>query len=97
MLTRLRRPTVDGAVPEHLFLEHNGALGLGEVERERLGEELARLSLPVLGAVVHADGDGPNAKKVAWVREEIVCDSVLPSDDVVRALLSRYTPTPAGT
>ncbi|WP_327136589.1 sigma-70 family RNA polymerase sigma factor [Streptomyces sp. NBC_01340] len=90
LLTRLRHAAVDGAVSESVFLEQAGALGLGDVERERLREELAGLGLPVLGAVVHADGDGPNAEKVARIREENVSSPVFPSGDVVRALLSRY-------
>ncbi|MFF3335545.1 sigma-70 family RNA polymerase sigma factor [Streptomyces sp. NPDC002888] len=90
LLARLRHAAVDGAVQESVFLEQVGALGLGDVERERLREELAGLGLPVLGAVVHADGDGPTAEKVARIREENVSSTVFPSGDVVRALLSRY-------
>ncbi|MCQ9134737.1 sigma-70 family RNA polymerase sigma factor [Streptomyces hilarionis] len=90
MLTRLRRAAVDGAVPESVFVEHVRALGLGDVERERLREELAGLGLPVLRAVAHADGDGSNAEKVARIREEIVSTPVFSSDDVVRTLLERY-------
>ncbi|MEV6652953.1 sigma-70 family RNA polymerase sigma factor [Streptomyces sp. NPDC051219] len=90
LLARLRHAAVDGAVPESVFLEQVGLLGLGDVERERLREELAGLGLPVLGAVVHADGDGPNGEKVARIREENVSSPAFPADDVVRALLSRY-------
>ncbi|WP_078885149.1 sigma-70 family RNA polymerase sigma factor [Streptomyces sp. NRRL S-146] len=90
LLARLRHAAVGGAVPESVFLEQAGALGLGDAERERLREELAGLGLPVLGAVVHADGDGPNAKKVARIREENVSSSTSVVGDVVRALLSRY-------
>ncbi|MFI0542689.1 sigma-70 family RNA polymerase sigma factor [Streptomyces sp. WSLK1-3] len=90
-LARLRHAAVDGAVPESVFLEQAGALGLGDAERERLREELAGLGLPVLGAVVHADGDGPNAGKVARIREENVSSPTFPVGNVVRALLSRYT------
>jgi RNA polymerase sigma factor (sigma-70 family) len=90
LLTHLRHAAVDGAVPESVFLEQASALGLGGVERERLRSELAGLGLPVLGAVVHADGDGPNAEKVALIREENVSGPDFPSGDVVRALLSRY-------
>jgi RNA polymerase primary sigma factor len=90
LLARLRHAAVGGAVPESVFLEQAGALGLGDAERERLREELAGLGLPVLGAVVHADGDGPNAEKVARVREENVSSSTSVVGDVVRALLSRY-------
>ncbi|CAL9379052.1 RNA polymerase sigma factor RpoD [Streptomyces sp. enrichment culture] len=91
LLARLRHAAVDGAVPESVFLEQAGALGLGDAERERLREELAGLGLPVLGAVVHADGDDPNAEKVARIREENVSSPTFPVGDVVRALLSRYT------
>lgn len=90
LLAHLRHAAVSGAVPESVFLEQAGALGLGGAERERLREELAGLGLPVLGAVVHADGDGPNAEKVARSREENVFSSTSPVGDVVRALLSRY-------
>ncbi|USQ84715.1 sigma-70 family RNA polymerase sigma factor [Streptomyces phaeoluteigriseus] len=90
LLTHLRHAAVDGAVPESVFMEQVGALGLGDAERERLREELAGLGLPVLGAVVHADGDGPNAEKVARIREENVSSPDFPSAGVVRALLSRY-------
>ncbi|MCF2126265.1 sigma-70 family RNA polymerase sigma factor [Strepomyces sp. STD 3.1] len=90
LLDRLRHAAVDGVVPESVFLEQAGALGLGDAERERLREELAGLGLPVLGAVVHADGDGPNAEKVARTREENVSAPALPVGDAVRALLSRY-------
>ncbi|MFD9122579.1 sigma-70 family RNA polymerase sigma factor [Streptomyces bottropensis] len=91
LLARLRHAAVDGAVPESVFLEQVAALGLGDVERERLREELAGLGLTVLGAVVHADGDGSTAEKVARIREESVSSPGFPSGDVVRALLSRYT------
>jgi RNA polymerase sigma factor (sigma-70 family) len=90
LLARLRHAAVGGAVPESVFLEQAGALGLGDAERERLREELAGLGLPVLGAVVHADGDGPNAERVARIREENVSSSTSLVGDVVRALLSRY-------
>lgn len=90
LLTRLRHAAVDGAVPESVFVEQVRALGLGDAERERLREELAGLGLPVLRAVVHADGDGSNAEKVARIREEIVSGPAFPSHDVVRALLDRY-------
>ncbi|MDX2682468.1 sigma-70 family RNA polymerase sigma factor [Streptomyces soliscabiei] len=81
---------MDGTVPESVFVEQVRALGLGDVERERLREELAGLGLPVLRAVAHADGDGSNAEKVARIREEIVPRTAFPSSDVVRALLDRY-------
>ncbi|MFD4015350.1 sigma-70 family RNA polymerase sigma factor [Streptomyces sindenensis] len=90
LLARLRHAAVDGAVPESVFLEQAGLLGLGDVERERLREELARLGLPVLAAVVHADGDGPHAEKVVRIGDENVSSHAFPADDVVRALLSRY-------
>ena len=90
LLARLRHAAVDGGVPESVFLAQAGALGLGDAERERLREELTGLGLPVLGAVVHADGDGPNAEKVARIREEYVSSPTFPADDAVRALLSRY-------
>ncbi|WP_176742719.1 sigma-70 family RNA polymerase sigma factor [Streptomyces agglomeratus] len=90
LLTRLRNAAADGAVSESVFLEQAGALGLGPVERERLREELAALGLPVPGLVAHADGDGPNAEKVALIREENVSSLVFPSRDVVRGLLSQY-------
>ncbi|MGW7280999.1 sigma-70 family RNA polymerase sigma factor [Streptomyces sp. NPDC054844] len=90
LLARLRHAAADGAVPESVFLEQAGALGLGDAERERLREELAGLGLPVLGAVLHADGDGPDAEKVARISEENVSSPTFPAGDVVRALLSRY-------
>lgn len=90
LLARLRHAAVDGAVPESVFLEQAGLLGLGDAERERLREELARLGLPVLAAVVHADGDGPHAEKVVRIGDENVSSHAFPADDVVRALLSRY-------
>ncbi|WP_406200388.1 sigma-70 family RNA polymerase sigma factor [Streptomyces europaeiscabiei] len=90
LLSCLRHAAVDGAVPESVFLEQVGALGLGDVERERLREELAGLGLPVLRALMHADGDDPTAEMVALVREEDVSGSDFPSGDLVRALLSRY-------
>ena len=37
-------------MPESVFVEQARALGLGDVERERLREELAGLGLPALGA-----------------------------------------------
>ncbi|MEH0548454.1 hypothetical protein QA802_36940 [Streptomyces sp. B21-105] len=46
LLTRLRSAAVDVAVPEAVFLEHVGALGLGDVKQERLRDELAALGLP---------------------------------------------------
>ncbi|KAB2592535.1 MULTISPECIES: sigma-70 family RNA polymerase sigma factor [Streptomyces] len=90
LLARLRHAAVDGAVPESVFLEQADLLGLGDAERERLREELARLGLPVLAAVVHADGDGPHAEKVVRIGDESVSSHAFPADDVVRALLSRY-------
>ncbi|MEU0434777.1 sigma-70 family RNA polymerase sigma factor [Streptomyces sp. NPDC006290] len=90
LLARLRRATVDGAVPESVFVAHARALGLGGVELERLREELARLGLPVRGAAVHAGGDSPDVEKVARTGEENVCDSASPSDGAVSALLNRY-------
>ncbi|MFJ8989954.1 sigma-70 family RNA polymerase sigma factor [Streptomyces sp. NPDC102279] len=90
LLARLRRATVDGVVPESVFVTHAGALGLGGVERERLREELARLGLPVRGAAVHAGGDSPDVEKVARTGEEIVCDSGSLSVDTARVLLKRY-------
>ncbi|MET8409432.1 sigma-70 family RNA polymerase sigma factor [Streptomyces sp. NPDC005195] len=90
LLARLRHATVDGAVPESVFVAQTRTLGLGEFERERLRSELARLGLPVRGAVAHADGDSPDVEKVVRNREENVCDSILSSGGVVRALLGRY-------
>jgi RNA polymerase sigma factor (sigma-70 family) len=90
LLIRLRHAAVDGAVPEFVFMEQVRTLGLGDIERERLREELAGLGLPVLRAVVHADGDGSNAKKVARIREEFVSIPTFSSGVVVRALLDRY-------
>ena len=84
LLARLRRAAVGGVVPEQVFLEQARALGLGDVERERLRGELAGLGLPVgesgmrgggcAGARrgVHADGDGPDVEMVAPTREENV-------------------------
>lgn len=90
LLAGLRRATVDGAVPESVFVAHARALGLGGVELERLREELARLGLPVRGAAVHAGGDSPDVEKVARISEENVCDSASSSDGAVSALLNRY-------
>ncbi|MEU3788364.1 sigma-70 family RNA polymerase sigma factor [Streptomyces fructofermentans] len=90
LLVRLRRATVDGAVPESVFVAQARALGLGGIELERLREELTRLGLPVRGAAVHAGGDSPDVEKVARISEESVCDSTSPSGGAVSALLNRY-------
>ncbi|MGW0797127.1 sigma-70 family RNA polymerase sigma factor [Streptomyces sp. NPDC002692] len=90
LLARLRDAAVDGAVPESAFAAQARTLGLGGSEQERLREELARLGLPVRGAVVHADGDGRDVEKVAPNREENVFDPVRSAGDVVRTLLGRY-------
>ncbi|MDQ1029727.1 RNA polymerase primary sigma factor [Streptomyces umbrinus] len=86
LLIRLRRAAVDGAVPEHVFAESARVLALGDSERDRLRDELARLGLPVQGKRVHTDPDGGAVEKVARTREE----NVFPRVEVVRALLSRY-------
>ncbi|MGW8682963.1 sigma-70 family RNA polymerase sigma factor [Streptomyces sp. NPDC055817] len=90
LLSRLRRAAIDGAVPEAVFMAQARVLGLGDIERERLREELAGLGLPVRGIEVHADGDSPDVEKVALIREENVCVVALPFGDVLEALLSRY-------
>ncbi|MFD3309448.1 sigma-70 family RNA polymerase sigma factor [Streptomyces sp. NPDC058694] len=86
LLIRLRRAAVDGAVPEHVFAESARVLALGDSERDRLRDELARLGLPVQRKGVHTDPDGGAVEKVARTREE----NVFPRVEVVRALLSRY-------
>ena len=49
LLACLRRVAVDGDLPESVFLEQVGALGLRDAERGRLRKKLAGLGLPVLG------------------------------------------------
>ncbi|WP_055614941.1 sigma-70 family RNA polymerase sigma factor [Streptomyces phaeochromogenes] len=86
LLIRLRRAAVDGVVPEHVFAESARVLALGDSERDRLRDELARLGLPVQGKRVHTDPDGGALEKVARIREE----NVFPCVGVVQELLSRY-------
>ncbi|MEW1642108.1 sigma-70 family RNA polymerase sigma factor [Streptomyces sp. NPDC091219] len=86
LLIRLRSAAVNGAVPEHVFAESVRALELGDSERERLRDELARLGLPVQRVHVHIDADSAGVEKVARIREE----NVFPRVREVRALLSRY-------
>lgn len=86
LLMRLRSAAVNGAVPEHVFTESVRTLELGDAERERLRDELARLGLPVQRVHVHIDADSAGVEKVARFREE----NVFPRVHAVRALLSRY-------
>lgn len=87
LLVQLRRAAVGGAVPEDVFAAQVRVLGLGEVERERLQVELARLGLPVQASEVHTDADCVTGNKVVQDREE----SASPRGGVVRALLRRYS------
>ncbi|MFJ3806488.1 hypothetical protein ACIPWE_08970 [Streptomyces sp. NPDC090073] len=75
-----------------MFVEEVSELGLGDVERKRLREEPAGLGLPVLRAVMHADGDGSFAGKVARFREQIVLRRAF-SGGAVQAMLDRYADT----
>ncbi|MFI2374842.1 sigma-70 family RNA polymerase sigma factor [Streptomyces sp. NPDC018964] len=86
VLARLRRAAVDGVVPEHVFLESVRTLALGDAERERLRQELARLGLPVGELQVHAGGDQRSGEKVARDRAE----NVSPRLSLVQDLLARY-------
>lgn len=86
LLTRLRRAAVDGVVPEHVFAEGVRALALGDDERKRLRDELARLGLPVRELRVHTEGDHRSDEKVVGSTEEHVFPRLRP----VRALLARY-------
>ncbi|MFJ3982157.1 sigma-70 family RNA polymerase sigma factor [Streptomyces fungicidicus] len=86
VLARLRRAAVGGVVPEHVFAESVRALALGDVERERLRQELARLGLPVRELQMHAGGDQRGGEKVAQVRVE----NVFPRLSLVQNLLARY-------
>lgn len=86
LLTRLRRAAVDGVVPEHVFAEGVRALALGDDERKRLRDELARLGLPVRELRVHTEGDRRSGEKVVRSTEE----HVFPRLQAVRALLARY-------
>ncbi|WUC52687.1 sigma-70 family RNA polymerase sigma factor [Streptomyces sp. NBC_00554] len=86
LLMQLRSAAVNGAVPEHVFTESVRTLELGDAERERLRDELARLGLPVQRVHVHIDADSAGVEKVARIREE----NVFPRVHAVRALLSRY-------
>ncbi|MCX5334569.1 hypothetical protein [Streptomyces sp. NBC_00140] len=86
LLVQLRCAAVNGAVPEHVFAESVRTLELGDAERERLRDELARLGLPVQRVHVHTDADSAGVEKVARFREE----NVFPRVRAVRALLSRY-------
>ena len=86
VLARLRRAAVGGVVPEHVFAESVRALALGDAERERLRQELARLGLPVRELQMHAGGDQRGGEKVAQVRVE----NVFPRLSLVQNLLARY-------
>ncbi|GAA2257366.1 hypothetical protein GCM10010415_18490 [Streptomyces atrovirens] len=86
VLARLRRAAVDGVVPEHVFVESVRALALGDAERERLRQELARLGLPVRELQVHTGGDQRGGEKVAQDRAE----NVFPRLSLVQNLLARY-------
>ncbi|MEU5510489.1 sigma-70 family RNA polymerase sigma factor [Streptomyces fungicidicus] len=86
VLARLRRAAVGGVVPEHVFAESVRALALGDAERERLRQELARLGLPVRELQMHAGGDQRGGEKVAQNRVE----NVFPRLSLVQNLLARY-------
>jgi len=86
LLARLRRVAAGGVVPDEVFAAQVQRLGLGDAERERLREELARLGLPVQKSVAHAITDRPDVKKVARNRVENVFPRLAP----VSALLGRY-------
>ncbi|WP_179857000.1 RNA polymerase sigma factor RpoD/SigA [Streptomyces sp. OV198] len=86
LLVQLRSAAVDGVVPERVFAESVRVFELGDTERDRLRDELARMGLPVQGVHVHIDADSGDVEKVARIREE----NVFPRVEVVRALLSRY-------
>jgi RNA polymerase sigma factor (sigma-70 family) len=90
LLKRLRRAAVDGVVPEGAFLAAVRELALGDDERERVRDELARLGLPVRRLHVHTDGDSRGAEKVARVggksEENVFSARVM----TARALLARY-------
>ncbi|MGW3451130.1 sigma-70 family RNA polymerase sigma factor [Streptomyces sp. NPDC001076] len=86
LLARLKRAAVNGYVPEPVFAQNVRTLGLGQAERNRLRDELARLGLHVQDVRVHVDADSPDVEKVAQIREEIVSNRV----GRVRALLVRY-------
>ncbi|MFI1417685.1 sigma-70 family RNA polymerase sigma factor [Streptomyces sp. NPDC020731] len=86
VLARLRRAAVDGVVPEHVFVESVRALALGDAERERLRQELARLGLPVRELQMHTGGDQRSGEKVARDRAE----NVFPRLSLVQSLLARY-------
>ncbi|MFI1535764.1 sigma-70 family RNA polymerase sigma factor [Streptomyces anandii] len=89
LLSRLRHAAVNGVVSESVFARNVQALGLGQIEGERLRHELGRLGLQVQGARVHVDTDSPDVEKVARIREE----NVFPGAGLVRELLLRYTDT----
>ncbi|MEV6055229.1 sigma-70 family RNA polymerase sigma factor [Streptomyces sp. NPDC052107] len=89
LLIQLRRAAIDGVVPENVFAAQVRKLELGDSERERLREELARLRVPVQKSVVHANIDTPDVEKVASNREE----NVSPRLDRVLTLLDRYADT----
>ncbi|MGW5663293.1 sigma-70 family RNA polymerase sigma factor [Streptomyces sp. NPDC003758] len=89
LLTRLRRDAVDGAVPDEVFTAYAQRLGLGDAERRRLRDELARVGFPVRRSVVHTDIDRPDVEKVALKRGENVFARLAP----VVALLGRYADT----
>ncbi|MET8819699.1 sigma-70 family RNA polymerase sigma factor [Streptomyces rochei] len=86
LLGRLRRAAVAGVVPERAFLAGVSELSLGDGERERLRDELARLGLPVQDAPLHTESDKRNGEKVAPDREENVFARIRSA----RNLLSRY-------
>ncbi|MER7054329.1 sigma-70 family RNA polymerase sigma factor [Streptomyces sp. NPDC000351] len=86
LLVRLRRAAVKGVVPESAFLEGVRELSLGDGERERLRDELARLGLPVRDTPLHTEGDKRNGEKVAPDGEE----NVFPRIRTVLSLVTRY-------
>ncbi|MER5802789.1 sigma-70 family RNA polymerase sigma factor [Streptomyces mirabilis] len=89
LLLQLRRAAVGGVVPEDVFAAQVRKLGLGDSERERLREELARLRVSVQKSVVHANIDTPDVEKVASNR----VGNVFPRLDRVLILLGRYADT----
>ncbi|MGR6973906.1 sigma-70 family RNA polymerase sigma factor [Streptomyces cynarae] len=86
LLTRLRGAALDGVVPDGVFMAQVQRLGLGDIERERLREELAKLGVLVRKSMVHAHIDTPDVEKVASKRGENVFARLAP----VLPLLERY-------
>ncbi|MBT1103062.1 MULTISPECIES: hypothetical protein [Streptomyces] len=86
LLAQLRRASVNGAVPEEVFVRSVRGLGLGQAEEVRLRGQLARLGLLIQNVRIHVDADSPDVEKVATRREE----NVSPRAGRARALLARY-------